>query len=92
MGGGHGGSPERKGGRGGVGQGERLLGALGGRVACNREAWWLLLCPCYSCPLAVCEKKVGRRKEKRRLSQEMKKGRKKRKGKNGKNFEKKNKR
>jgi hypothetical protein len=48
------------------GRGARLLGALGGRAGCRREAWWLLLCPCCSCPLAVREKKVGgRRREER---------------------------
>jgi hypothetical protein len=74
MGGGHGGSSERKGGRGGGGH--SCLGVLDGRAGYWREARWLLLCPCCSCPLAIREKKAGRRKVKRREIKEKKKGRK----------------
>jgi hypothetical protein len=52
-------------------------------VGCRREARWLLLSPCCSCPLVVHEKKAGgrRREEKREKRKEVKE---KTKGKNGK--------
>jgi hypothetical protein len=64
----------------GEGQGARLLGVLGGRAGCRREARWLLLYACCSCSLAVPEKKVGgrRREEKREKRKEEGKGKEKR--------------
>jgi hypothetical protein len=63
-----------------VERGERRarLGALGGVAAMERSSTGLLLCSVSL--TAVCEKKGGRRKEKRRERKEKKKGRKKRKG------------
>jgi hypothetical protein len=70
--------PREEGREGERGRGPRLLGALGGRAGYRREAQWLLLYPCCSCPLAVCEKKVGGRKreEKREKRKEEGKGKK----------------
>jgi hypothetical protein len=70
----------------GEGRGPRLLGVLGGRVGCRREARWLLLCACCSCPLVVREKKVGGRRRKEKREKRKEEGKEKKKREKGGNF------